>query len=74
MTNQIAIDERQCAQAIGMSVHWLRKDRRTKRLIPFIRIGTAVRYNIERVREAFAEMEEGGSDVGRPARRRANGR
>ncbi|WP_130434115.1 hypothetical protein [Rivibacter subsaxonicus] len=73
MTNQIAVNERACAQAIGMSVPWLRKDRRTKRLIPFFRIGTAVRYNIDRVREALATMEEGGQASTTSRSRRAVG-
>lgn len=63
MVYQIAIDERQCAAAIGMSVAWLRKDRRTKRLIPYYRIGDRVLYDMGRVREALLALEEGGSAV-----------
>lgn len=65
----VAVDEHACATAIGMSVHWLRKDRRSKRLIPFSRLGGAIRYDLGRVREALAELEEGGNR--RPAARGA---
>jgi hypothetical protein len=43
-----------------MSVHWVRKDRRTKRLLPFYKLGEAVRYDLERVRQALRATEEGG--------------
>lgn len=43
-----------------MSIHFLRKDRRTKRLIPFHRIGDCVRHGLARVREAPAAAEEVG--------------
>lgn len=55
----IAVDEATAAMAIGMSIHFLRNDRRTKRLIPFYRIGDCIRYDLARVREALAAMEEG---------------
>jgi hypothetical protein len=58
---RIAVDETEAAKAIGMSVHFLRKDRRTKRLIPFFRIGDCIRYDLGRVREALAAVEEGGT-------------
>ena len=64
----IAVDEAACATAIGMSVHWLRKDRRGARLIPFYRLGDRVLYNLTRVQEALAAREEGGA----PRRRRFN--
>ncbi len=58
---RIAVDEKQIAAAIGMSVGFLRKDRQTKRQIPFYRIGGCIRYDLNRVREALAAVEEGGS-------------
>ena len=57
----IAVDETIAAPALGVSVGFLRKDRRTKKLIPFFRIGTSVRYNLDRCREALLAREEGGS-------------
>lgn len=58
---RIAVDEKQAAAAINMSVGFLRKDRQTKRLIPFYRIGGSIRYDLNRVREALAAVEEGGA-------------
>lgn len=57
---KIAITEREMAAAIGMSVQFLREDRRTKRRIPFYRLGASIRYDVDRVREALALIEEGG--------------
>jgi hypothetical protein len=58
-----AINEQQVAACIGTSVHWVRKDRRGKRLLPFYKLGDAVRYDPERVRQALRGMEEGGTGV-----------
>lgn len=58
---RIAVDETALAAAIGMSVAFLRKDRRTKRLLPFYRIGDSIRYDLSRVRESLAALEEGGA-------------
>ncbi len=57
----LAITEHQVAACIGMSVHWVRKDRRTKRILPFYKLGDAVRYDLERVRQALMGTEEGGT-------------
>lgn len=58
----IAVDEFACALAIGMSVGWLRKDRRTARVLPFYKLGDSVRYDLDRVRSALvAKCEEGGA-------------
>ena len=62
-TARIAVGEGEAAHAIGMSVFFLRKDRRTKRLIPFYRIGDRVLYDLDRVRMALLMLEEGGSTV-----------
>ncbi|MCX7144185.1 MAG: hypothetical protein NT123_24745, partial [Proteobacteria bacterium] len=48
---------------IGMSVFFLRKDRRTKRLIPFYRLGDRILYDLDRVRVALLNLEEGGFAV-----------
>ena len=57
----LAVSETELAKLIGMSVFFLRKDRCTKRILPFYKIGDAVRYNPERVMQALAALEEGGS-------------
>jgi len=56
----IGITEFDLAESIGMSVEFLRKDRSGKRLIPFYRIGSAIRYNPARVTEALVSLEVGG--------------
>jgi len=60
-TQSIAVDEIELARLIGMSVSFLQKDRGAKRLLPFYRIGDAIRYDLARVRLALATMEEGGA-------------
>lgn len=67
-TPPIAVDEAVAAAALGVSIHFLRKDRRTKRLFPFYRIGDRVLYNLDRVRATLFDMEEGGS-AGRGSKR-----
>lgn len=61
----IAVDERTCAAALGMSVAWLRKDRLGSRLLPHFRLGSSVRYNLDRCREALAATEVGGPKAAR---------
>lgn len=56
----ILVDDHAAARALGLSVSWLRHDRRGKRLIPFTRLGGAVRYDLAHVRQAVADLEEGG--------------
>ena len=58
---RIVIGERELAVALGMSVSFLRKDRRERRLIPFFKIGDAIRYDRTRVREALIGLELGGN-------------
>ena len=58
---RLAVDEKTLAEAIGMSVAWLRKDRSGARVVPFFRLGSSVRYNIDRVREALDKRAEGGA-------------
>jgi hypothetical protein len=60
---ETAVDEHEAAKIIGMSVFFLRKDRRTKRLIPFYRLGDRILYNPRRVFEALASVEEGGAHL-----------
>ena len=58
---RLAVDEKTLAEALGMSVAWLRKDRSGARIVPFYRLGTSIRYNIDRVREALDKRAEGGA-------------
>ncbi len=55
------VNEFACAEAIGMSVYFLRKDRIGKQLIPFTKIGGAVRYDMDAVHAALRAMQQGGT-------------
>ncbi len=61
----IAASDTVIAKSIGMSLAWVRKDRITNRILPFYRIGSAIRYDFDRVREALAVLEEGGTPAGK---------
>jgi hypothetical protein len=67
----IIVDEYSCAAALGMSVGWLRADRLGKRILPFYKIGGAVRYNLRRVEEALAAVEVGGRRATRTSKQAA---
>lgn len=57
----IAVDEHGLQAALpALSIHFIRKDRTGRRLLPFYRIGKRVMYDLGRVREALAHLEEGG--------------
>lgn len=63
MSEKIALNEQELASALGMSVSFLQKDRCTRRLIPYYRIGDSIRYDVGRVREALMKLEEGGTQT-----------
>lgn len=56
----VIADDKQIAEIIRMSLPWVRKDRSTKRILPFFRVGRAVRYDVPTVRKAFLSRMEGG--------------
>jgi hypothetical protein len=56
----LIVDDKQIAEIIHMSLEWVRKDRLTKRLLPFFRVGRAIRYDVPTVRKAFIARMEGG--------------
>jgi hypothetical protein len=62
---RLVVDEFEAAQALGLSVHTLRKDRTGPRRFPFYKVGSSIRYNLDRLRESLADFEHGG-----PAARR----
>jgi len=66
--HQLGVDEYQLAEALKVSVGFLRKDRRMAKRIPFYKLGDLVRYDIDRVREALIAIEEGGAKGARPKR------
>lgn len=57
------VNEFACAEGSGMSVFFLRKDRSAsgKKIIPFIKIGGAVRYDMSAVHNALRAMQQGGA-------------
>jgi len=57
---QLTVNEFDAADALGVSVHFLRKDRQTRRIIPFSKVGGRVLYNLERVGATVLALEEGG--------------
>jgi len=59
-TTPLLVNEKTISELIGMSVHFLRIDRRSEQKIPFFKIGGSVRYNPARVTEALEAMEHGG--------------
>lgn len=56
-----AVDDRTLAPMLGLSVAFLRKDRRTARTVPFFTLGRAVRYDIATVRQAMLARQMGGA-------------
>ena len=57
---RIGYSEHEIAASIGVSVHWVRKDRLSARRLPFYRLGDRVVYDLDRVREALSTLEVGG--------------
>lgn len=57
----LAVNEHACAEACGLSVHFLRKDRISRKILPFYHVGNRVLYNLERVRETLQSLEVGGA-------------
>jgi hypothetical protein len=62
------LTEFQLAEARNLKVNSLRADRRKRRLIPFLKLGKSVRYQLKRVDPALATYEVGGPDAVRNAR------
>ncbi len=63
------VSERVAAPAIGVSVAFLQKDRRTKQTIPFVRIGDRCLYDLEAVFDALRQYQQGGPHGVRVRRR-----
>jgi hypothetical protein len=61
------VSEAECAKALGLSIDWLRKDRKTLGTLPHIRMPSgAIRYSLQRCAEALAAHERGGRPVAKP--------
>jgi hypothetical protein len=60
-STRVALNDREVAAAFGMSLAWVRKDRLTKRILPFYRIGDCVRYDLQTVKKILMQRMEGGT-------------
>lgn len=58
---RIALTDKEVAVALGMSLAWVRKDRLTNRVLPYYRLGSAVRYDVDVVRKMLMKSMEGGA-------------
>ena len=65
--NPQILTEKELALELKLSVSWLQKDRITERLIPYIKIGRSVRYNLGQVQASLQTRTEGGPVVTRRA-------
>ncbi len=48
------VSEAELAPLLGCSVSWLQKDRSGARVIPFVKEGSAVRYDVDAATKAYA--------------------
>lgn len=60
-SQRLTLNEFEAADMIGMSVSFLRKDRLGAKLLPYFRIGNAVRYSPDTLRQALAALRQGGA-------------
>jgi hypothetical protein len=60
-TARIGLTEKEIAEALGLSLTWIQHDRIGRRILPYFRIGGAIRYSPERVRAALERLQEGGA-------------
>jgi prophage regulatory protein len=60
VVERVLITEREIAEALDVSVSWLQKDRVGAQLIPFVKIGTSVRYDLNEARLALRRLQRGG--------------
>lgn len=56
----VTVTESELSELMSLSTTFLQRDRRGKRLLPFYKLGGAVRYDLGRVRQALLSMELGG--------------
>lgn len=56
----VFFNEEELSVALGMSVSWLRKDRAGSQIVPFVRLGGSVRYDLDSVRAALLRSQVGG--------------
>ena len=59
MASKLVLD-REAAPHLGVSTSFLQKDRITKQLIPFYRVGGKVLYDVDQARAALESYRVGG--------------
>ena len=59
------VNETVAADHCGLSVHTLRKDRLETQRIPFLRIGSAIRYDLDKVDAMLDSLVVGGNSTQR---------
>lgn len=63
--DRIGLTDVEMAAALGVSLTWIRTDRRRRRLLPFYRIGGVIRYNPQHVLKVLDRLAEGGTPLKR---------
>ncbi len=65
--DKLLVTEAELAPALGVSVSWLQKDRTADSpVIPFVKLGTSVRYDLEEARTALKKLHRKGRSNGEP--------
>ena len=54
------VTDKTLAKILNLSVPYIRKDRLTKRILPFFAIGRSIRYDVATVRASLLARSEGG--------------
>ncbi|MDL1863370.1 excisionase [Betaproteobacteria bacterium PRO7] len=60
MLNRRRVDAQGVAEYLGLSRSFVEKDRTTRKILPFIRIGRKVIYDLDLIDQALAAYAQGG--------------
>ena len=72
---KLLLNDVELSKALGLSLSFIRRDRANGKLgIPYLRLGRAVRYDVEQVKAWLAERSGRASEPEAPARRRGRPR
>lgn len=61
---RIFLNTEGAAQVLGQTVRWLEADRIGKQLVPFYKIGGAVKYELRELHEFLESCKRGGAGSG----------
>jgi len=59
----LLVSEAELARRLDVSVGFLRADRLGKRVVPFVRMGRAIRYDLAEVSKVIKGLKRGGADL-----------